>query len=48
MRVITEGIVGGVYVGRFDNDPLCTRDMVAGFEVKFEARHVIDICDSDG
>ncbi|WP_192388594.1 hypothetical protein [Burkholderia cepacia] len=42
MRVITEGIVGGVYVGRFDNDPSCTRDMVADFEVKFEARHVID------
>ncbi|MDN7896207.1 DUF2314 domain-containing protein [Burkholderia cepacia] len=42
MPVTTEGIVGGVYVGRFDNDPLCTRDMVTDFEVKFETRHVID------
>ncbi|WP_196788220.1 hypothetical protein [Burkholderia cepacia] len=42
MPVITEGSVGGVYVGWFDNDPSCTRDMVADFEVKFEARHVID------
>ncbi|MDN3368261.1 MULTISPECIES: DUF2314 domain-containing protein [Ralstonia solanacearum species complex] len=47
MWVTTEGIDGGLYLGRLDNNPLCTPDMAAGFKLRFQARHVIGIWDSN-
>jgi uncharacterized protein YegJ (DUF2314 family) len=33
----------GRYEGVLDNDPSCTKDIVSGLELAFEARHVIQI-----
>ena len=48
MWVTTERVEDGLYHGRLENNPLCTREMTAGFEVTFQSRHVIGIWDSDG
>ena len=45
MWVTTQRVEGTRYYGNLDNDPLCTRDMRAGFAVPFQARHVIGIWD---
>ncbi|MCF1444773.1 DUF2314 domain-containing protein [Ralstonia nicotianae] len=47
MWVTTERVENGLYFGRLDNNPLCTGDMTAGFEVAFQPRHVIGIWDSN-
>jgi hypothetical protein len=46
MWVIVTERDGGRYRGELDNDPYCTRDLVSGALVDFEARHVIQIYES--
>lgn len=46
MWVVVDRRDDGFYFGRLDNDALCTPDMASGFNVSFEARHVIGIWDT--
>lgn len=43
MWVGVASLEGNGYRGALDNDPHCTKDLVAGAEVAFEPRHVIRI-----
>lgn len=47
MWVIVTGREGNLYRGELDNQPYCTDEMNPGLPVCFEARHVINIFESE-
>lgn len=47
MWVQVTGRLDGWYRGELDNQPCCTEDIKPGFEVWFQARHIISIIRCD-